>query len=143
MSDKFTGQYRDGDVLWDAVSDNEKERIGYSKNLVDGIFFVTLGEFKTAFTYVSHNSILEGWTRSYFLVLDDKLDNPGINPMGGMNYTRHEFNITSAVDQNAIFQINVHDSRIYPRSEGCGKTIFKGPISVTMLKVIVEWTLPG
>lgn len=64
---------------------------------------MTLAQFKQGFSSMSSNQILDGWTRSYFLKLDDKLVNPGINTYGGAAYTRHEFLITSEVSQDAIF----------------------------------------
>ena len=87
---------------------------------------------------MSNNPVLDGWTRSYFLVLDDKLVNPGKNTYGGAAYTRHEFQITSAVAQDAIFQVNVHDSRLYPRFTGCGQGV-----GVNTIRTVVEWNLPG
>ena len=87
---------------------------------------------------MTSNALLNGYTRSYWLTIDDKLVNPGKNINGGSTFTRHEFSITTAVDQNVIFQTNVHESRLYPKLTGCGLGI--GVINV---KTIVEWTLPG
>lgn len=121
------------------MSAADKTRIGYVMNSQDGIFFMTLTEFKTAFSAISVNSALEGWTRSYFLKIDDKLVNPGKNTYGGPTYTRHEFTVTSSVNQDVIFQTNVHESRTYPMLAGCGTGIG----SVNGVKTIVEWVLPG
>lgn len=97
-----------------------------------------LDQFKTAFQAISINPMLDGWTRSYFLKIDDKLVNPGKNVYGGPAYTRHEFTITTPVSQDVIFQVNVHDSRMYPLTSGCGLGI-----GVNTVKTIVEWVLPG
>ncbi len=93
----FKGEYRDGDILWNDVSAAEKTRIGYAINAMDGTFFMTVVQFKEAFSSISNSKMLKDWTRSYFLVLDDKLVNPGKNINGGPLYTRHEFTITSAL----------------------------------------------
>lgn len=135
-----TFKYRDSDwASWNAVSDADKARIGWVMNSQDGIFFMRLDEFKTAFAAISVNSALEGWTRSYFLKINDTLVNPGKNTYGGPTYTRHEFTVTSSVNQDVIFQTNVHESRTYPMLTGCGTGIG----SVNGVKTIVEWVLPG
>ena len=134
----FKGEYRDGDILWSDVSAAEKTRIGYTINAMDGTFFMTVVQFKEAFSSISFSKMLKDWTRSYFLILDDKLVNPGKNINGGPLYTRHEFTITSALSQNAIFQVNNHEKRTYPMITGCG-----AGIGVVNVKTIVEWSLPG
>ena len=63
---------------------------------------------------MSYAKDVTSWTRSYFLVIDDTLVNPGINPLGGSAFTRHEFAIWTDIDQDVIFQTNVHDNRVYP-----------------------------
>lgn len=37
-----------------------------------------------------------------------------------------------------IFQVNVHDSRLYPRFTGCGQGV-----GVNTVRTVVEWNLPG
>lgn len=64
--------------------------------------------------------------------------NPGKNVYGGAAYTRHEFTITTDVSQDVIFQVNVHDSRLYPLIAGCGSGV-----GVNSVRTIVEWVLPG
>jgi hypothetical protein len=64
---------------------------------MDGTFFMTVFQFKEAFNAISVSKILKDWTRSYFLILDDKFVNPGKNINGGPLYTRHEFTISSAL----------------------------------------------
>lgn len=131
--------YRDTDTTsWNAVSASEKTRIGYSNNINDGIFFMTMDQFKIAYGSMSWNPVLDGWTRSYFMQIDDKLVNPGKNVNGGPTYTRHELVITSDISQDVIFQVNVHDSRLYPRFTGCGSGV-----GVNTIRTIVEWNMPG
>jgi hypothetical protein len=45
-----TYKFRDGDPLWSSISTAEKERLGYTLSN-DGIFFMTIAEFRTAFEY--------------------------------------------------------------------------------------------
>lgn len=49
----------------------DKARLGYALNGNDGIQFMRLDQFKTAFQAISKNPTLDGWTRSYFLKIDD------------------------------------------------------------------------
>ena len=83
--------YADNDTTnWDNVSIAEKARIGYSFNGADGTFFMTKEQFNLNFASVSWSPKLEGWTRSYFLKVDDTFVNPGKNVYGGSKYTRHD-----------------------------------------------------
>ena len=52
---------------------------------------MTKEQFNLNFASVSWSPKLEGWTRSYFLKIDDTFVNPGKNVYGGSKYTRHEF----------------------------------------------------
>lgn len=117
----------------------EKARVGYTPNSNDGIIFMTITQFRTAFSSYFVSPMLTDWTRNYFLILDDTEYNPGKNSLGGSSYTRHEFTITSDTTQEVILMSNVHDSRVYPKSSGCGG----GFITVNGLRVVLEWTLPG
>ena len=132
--------YADNDTTnWDNVSIAEKARIGYSFNGADGTFFMTKEQFNLNFASVSWSPKLEGWTRSYFLKIDDTFVNPGKNVYGGSKYTRHEFYIISDVDQSAIFTINTHAIRSYPWNT-CMSDSLNAAYKV---RNVIEYILPG
>lgn len=95
----------------------------------DGIVFMTALQFRAAFEAIDSSRNLSAWTRSYFLVLDDKLDSPGVLPEGGPTFTRHEFTIRSQVNQSLILSVNVHNDEIYPRREGCADAFNDSPLN--------------
>lgn len=137
-TDSGTNLYSDGEASWNNVSIAEKARIGYSLNTIDGDFFMNKEQFNISFSTISWNPILEGWTRSYFLKLDDTFVNPGKNSLGGTKFTRHEFLITSNVDQDAIFTINTHAFRSYPYN-----TCMDSSSTISGVKNVIEWLMPG
>lgn len=133
-----THKFKDGDALWSSISTADKERMGYTLNN-DGTFFMLLSEFRTAFDYFFVTPMLSNWTRSHFLILDDETNQPGKNAAGGVNYTRHEFTLKSSVAQKVKLMTNVHPSRIYPKTTGCGA----GLPNVNGIRVVMEWNLPN
>ena len=73
---KYTHSYHDYDSLWYYISDSERDRIGANVLSTtsgnDGIVFMTVLQFRTAFEAIDSSKNLTSWKRSYFLVLDDK-----------------------------------------------------------------------
>lgn len=42
---EWKGKWSDGNEIWETVSQGEKERVGYTNNSHDGIFFMTYDDF--------------------------------------------------------------------------------------------------
>jgi hypothetical protein len=139
IDSSLSSLYSDNEASWNNVSLAERARVGYILNAGDGDFFMTKEQFNISFSTISWNPILEGWTRSYFLKLDDTFVNPGKNINGGSKYTRHEFSITTNVDQDAIFTINTHAVRSYPFNTCMNSAL----TTINSVKNVVEWFLPG
>lgn len=72
---------------------------------IRGIEHISPNNFVKNFSFFFRGLNMDSWTRSYFLVIDDTLENPGVGILaddkklyGGASATRHDFTITSDID---------------------------------------------
>jgi hypothetical protein len=109
---EWTGDYSDNSDLW---TDDLKEAYGFTEVRNEGVFFMPYDDYWTHFdsTFVNHDT--SGLFRDDWLILDDQTaDSPGSTGLCGNTCTRHEFTLTSSVDQKIIVSANTWQNRGYP-----------------------------
>lgn len=94
-------------------TDDLKAAYGY-ENKEDGTFFIQYDDYLTGFSSTQINHDVSDWSKAEFLMLNDKYKVKGTHPYCGETCTRHEFTLTSDVDQEVIVSANLWQLRGYP-----------------------------
>lgn len=80
----------------------------------DGTFFIELADYLKGFDGTTINHDVSDWSKAEFLMLNDKSEEKGSHPSCGETCTRHEFTLTSTIDQEVIISANLWQLRGYP-----------------------------
>jgi len=103
---EWKGDYSDDSDLW---TDELKEAYGFTEVRDDGVFFMTYDDYWTFFTKTNVNHDVSALPRDDWLILDDHTeDSPGFDPECGETCTRHEFTLTSSIDQKVLISASTH-----------------------------------
>ena len=108
---EWTGDFSDNSDLW---TDDLKEAYGFTEAINDGVFFMPYDDYFRQFeaTFVNHDT--SNMYRDDWLILDDHTDSPGLDSVCGETCTRHEFPLSSTVDQKVLVSANTWQYRSYP-----------------------------
>ena len=117
--ERYVGPWSDNDSAWGAVDQATKDQLGYSQN-DDGIFFIPMDVFISDFVKIDYLPDVTNMHASRFLMIDDQRE---YSPLQGQtkfpNNVRHNFSISSEVDQTVFLTVYVHHARSYPSSDDC------------------------
>ena len=111
----YKGDWSDNSKLW---TDALAKEVGLVKNKKDGIFYISIADYKKAFTETIVNYDTTNMKRSHFLRLND--DGTKSEACGGTrksaNCYRHKLSIKSDVAQKVWFSLYTWDKRTLPKS---------------------------
>jgi len=108
---EWLGDYSDDSDLW---TDDLKEAYGFTEARDDGVFFMPYDDYFTQFEFTFVNHDTSNMYRDDWLILDDHTDSPGLDSVCGETCTRHEFTLSSTVDQKVLVSANTWQERGYP-----------------------------
>lgn len=91
----YTGDWSDESELWN----DQLKAEAYWEDLDDGMFYMSLDDYKREFAYTGLNFPTEQMFRAHFMVEDDPVVTGGKWSWCGPRCTRHELEIFSPVDQ--------------------------------------------
>jgi len=105
----YTGRWCDSCSEWDNHP-TAKSEAGW-ENANDGIFFMPIGLYKSAFeeTEVSHD--MTNWSSDYFLMLDDTTTSPGRFRWCGSTCTNHKMILESDTTQTVFLTVHTWHKR--------------------------------
>ena len=105
----YTGRWCDSCSEWDNHP-TAKSEAGWEE-VDDGIFFMPIGLYKSAFvvTEVSHD--MTNWSSDYFLMLDDTTTSPGRFRWCGSTCTNHKMILESDTTQTVFLTVHTWHKR--------------------------------
>lgn len=108
-SEVYTGPWCDSCSEWESHA-TAKSEAGWEV-ADDGIFYMPIGLYRTAFveTAVSHD--MTNWSRDYFLMLNDTTVSPGRLPWCGSSCTSHRLILASDTTQDVFLTVHTWDDR--------------------------------
>lgn len=111
--ERYTCDYSDSSDLWN--SELRREAGATTKAVNDGMFFMSIEDFKKQglATIVSYDTT--DWYYDYFLMLDDQTDSPGTWSWCGKTCTRHKVTVYSDVAQTVYVTAFTWEKRSYPK----------------------------
>ena len=110
--ERYTCDYSDESELWTPELREEAGATAEATN--DGLFFMTLSDYKKQGMATLVSLDTTNWFNDYFLMLDDQTDSPGSWSWCGATCTRHKVEVTSAVQQTVYVTAYTWEKRSYP-----------------------------
>lgn len=110
--ERYHCDYSDQSDRWTPELKREAGATDVAKN--DGLFFMTIEDYKSQglATIVSFDTT--NWYYDYFMMLDDRTNNPGSWSWCGETCTRHYIEVTSSMAQTVYVTAFTWEKRSYP-----------------------------
>ena len=112
---EWTGAYNDADPVWATITASSKTSVGYVNNINDGVFFMTVTDFKAQFSWVNYTLNPKAWKHSYWMALGDgdTIGVPGTTTNCGATCKKTVFEITSTISQTLHISASVRSKTQY------------------------------
>lgn len=114
---EWTGAYGDADPIWTStITAASKSAVGYTNNGNDGVFFMSMTDFKANFQWVDYTyNPTTTWKQAYWMALGDgnTVGTTGTTSYCGSTCKRTVFDVTSTVAQSLYISASLPDYTQY------------------------------